>query len=373
MYKRQAHTREYAHRAHRVKELFERHGFHIVYDKDQNEHVSDGFFFTVGYGSMPSSDLVAALLRYGICAISLTSTGSLQNGVRVCVSQMNREEQYDLLRLRDMSDVSRRAMEESHLVSRDLLRSPETAAVLVKRDSSVSIMMNEDDHLRIQAVRTGDDLLSAAQACFCVDDALSRQNEFAFDQQLGYLTAFPTNAGTGMRASLLLHLPLLTRSKQMGNVGQMVAKVGLNIRGVYGEGAEALGNIYQISNQVTLGRTEQELITTVEAVGQRLTMMEQNLEEKALTTAKIETEDAVQRAFGILTHARILPRGEFYQMYSNLRLGATMGLLPLSVQKVDEVLDQAQDAHLCIYAGETLSGQALDAARADRVRELLGE
>ena len=100
-----AHTREYAHRAHRVKELFERHGFHIVYDKDQNEHVSDGFFFTVGYGSMPSSDLVAALLRYGICAISLTSTGSLQNGVRVCVSQMNREEQYDLLdrRLRDFA------------------------------------------------------------------------------------------------------------------------------------------------------------------------------------------------------------------------------------------------------------------------------
>ena len=99
------HTREYAHRAHRVKELFERHGFHIVYDKDQDEHVSDGFFFTVGYGSMTSSDLVAALLRYGICAISLTSTGSLQNGVRVCVSQMNREEQYDLLdrRLRDFA------------------------------------------------------------------------------------------------------------------------------------------------------------------------------------------------------------------------------------------------------------------------------
>mgnify|MGYP000370419398 CR=1 FL=1 len=100
------HTREYAHRAHRVKELFERHGFHIVYDKDQDEHVSDGFFFTVGYGSMPSSDLVAALLRYGICAISLTSTGSLQNGVRVCVSQMNREEQYDLLDRR--SATSRR-------------------------------------------------------------------------------------------------------------------------------------------------------------------------------------------------------------------------------------------------------------------------
>lgn len=281
-------------------------------------------------------------------------------------------EKYDLLRLRDMSESSRAALAESHLVSKDLLRHPETAAVMMRKDNSVSVMMNEDDHLRIQAVRQGDDLLSAAQACFCVDDAIARQNAFAYDEQLGYLTACPTNTGTGMRASLMLHLPMLTRGKQMGGVGQLAAKVGLTLRGVYGEGSEALGNIYQISNQVTLGRTEQELITTVEAVGKQLTAMEDKLEEKALKTARLETEDAVQRAMGILRSARILPKGEFFQLYSNLRLGAVLGLLPLRTETVDEMLEQAQDAHLCLYAGETITGTALDSVRAERVRSLLG-
>ncbi len=289
------------------------------------------------------------------------------------IRQAGEEKKYDLLRLRDIGDVNRRAMAESHLISRDLLRNPDTAAVFVRRDNSMSIMVNEDDHLRIQAVRTGSDLLAAASACFSADDMLSRQNEFAFDQQLGYLTAFPTNTGTGMRASQLLHLPLLTRGKQMGDVGQMVAKVGLTIRGVYGEGAEALGHIYQISNQVTLGRTEQELIATVETVGQRLTAMEKHLEEKALSTSKVETEDTVWRAWGILTQARVLPKNEFYQQFSNLRMGAAMGLLPIALRQVDLLLEEAQDAHLCIYAQESLSGTALDAARADRVRELLGK
>lgn len=281
-------------------------------------------------------------------------------------------ERYDLVRLRDMTENSRQALAESHLITRDLLRHPETAAVMMRKDNVVSVMMNEDDHLHIQAVRQGDDLLSAAQACFSVDDAIARQNAFAYDQQLGYLTTFPTNTGTGMRASLLLHLPLLTRSKQMGGVGQLAAKVGLTIRGVYGEGAEALGNIYQISNQVTLGRTEQELVTTVKAVGKQLTDMEDKLEEKALKTARLETEDAVQRALGILRSARILPKGEFFQLYSNLRLGAVLGLLPLRVEAVDEMLEQAQDAHLNLYAGETLTGTALDGVRAERVRGLLG-
>lgn len=278
---------------------------------------------------------------------------------------------YDLLRLRDMSEIDRCAMEESHLISRDLLAHPETAAVLVRRDNGVTVMMNEDDHLRIQAVRQGDDLLSAAQACFQADDAIARKNGFAFDQQLGYLTACPTNTGTGMRASLMLHLPLLTRGKQMGKVGQLAAKVGVTIRGVYGEGSEALGDVYQISNQATLGRTEQELITTVEAVGKQLTGMEEKAEANALAGARREMEDLIFRALGVLQNARILPWGEFFQHYSYLRMGAALKLLPLRVQKVDEMLEQAKDAHLCVYAGEKLSGDKLDAIRADRVRELL--
>lgn len=281
-------------------------------------------------------------------------------------------EHFVLHNLHGMSDANRRALAESRIISRDLLRTPETAAVLIRAEDSLSVMMNEDDHLRIQAIRPGLDLNSAAQACFEVEDELSRQAAFAFDEQLGYLTACPTNTGTGMRASLLMHLPMLTHGKQMGNVGQLVAKVGLNIRGVYGEGSEALGSVYQISNQVTLGRTEQELIGAVTAVGGQLCDMENALREKAMNEGRAPLEDLVFRAWGILKHARLMPMQEFYQHWSYLRLGAAMGLLPLPVQAADAVLDQAQEAHLCVWADEALTGQALDECRATRVRELIG-
>lgn len=277
---------------------------------------------------------------------------------------------YEFFRLRDMSENARLAMAESRMISRDLLTTPETSAALVRPEDGTSVMMNEDDHLRIQAVRPGLDLLSAASACFRIDDALSRQVNFAFDEQLGYLTACPTNTGTGMRASLLMHLPMLTKGKQMGNVGQLVSKVGMNIRGVYGEGNDALGQIYQISNQVTLGRTEQELISTVSTLGNQLCDMELALRDKALTEGKPPLEDIVFRAWGILSNARLMPLNEFYQHWSNVRLGAAMGLLKLDLALVDALLDHAQPAHLCIWADEPLTGTALDEARATRIRTL---
>ena len=278
---------------------------------------------------------------------------------------------FELHRLQDMSDVNRLALAESRLISRDLLRVPETAAVLIRAEDALSVMINEDDHLRIQAIRPAMDLTGAAQACFEVDDVLSRQAAFAFDEQLGYLTACPTNTGTGMRASLLMHLPMLTHGKQMGNVGQLVAKVGLNIRGVYGEGSEALGSVYQISNQATLGRTEQELISAVTAVGVQLSDMENALREKALKEGRMPLEDLVFRAWGIMQNARIMKLTEFYQHWSYLRLGAAMALLPLPVHVADALLDQAQDAHLAVWAEESLSGQALDECRASRIRDLI--
>ncbi|MBQ3157511.1 MAG: ATP--guanido phosphotransferase [Clostridia bacterium] len=278
---------------------------------------------------------------------------------------------FQLYRLREMPAASRQAMAESRLISRDLLNNAESAAAMVRAEDAMTVMIGEDDHLRIQAIRPELDLLSAATACFRIDDALSRQVSFAFDEQLGYLTACPTNTGTGMRASLLMHLPLLTKGKQMGNVGQLVSKVGLNIRGVYGEGADALGNIYQISNQVTLGRTEQELIATVTALGNQLCDMESALRDKARNEGRIPLEDMILRSWGILTHARLMPLNEFYQHWSNLRLGAAMGLLKTPLALVDALLDRVQEAHLCVWAEESLSGQAMDEARAACIRELL--
>ena len=279
---------------------------------------------------------------------------------------------YQLVRLRDLSDVSARCMEESRCITRDLLANRDSAAALINQETGTSIMIGEEDHLRIQVTRRGLDLLSAASACFRVDDALSRQVNFAFDEQLGYLTACPTNTGTGMRASLLMHLPLLTRGKQMGNVGQLVAKVGMNIHGVYGEGSEALGDVYKISNQVTLGRTEQELISTVTALGNQLAEMEQALRAKALMDGSVPLGDVIFRAYGILTNARLLPLNEFYEHWTNLRLGVAIGILDLPIDRVDDLLDLTQPAHLCVWAQEDLTGQALDEARATRVREALG-
>ena len=281
------------------------------------------------------------------------------------------EEGFQLIRLSALTEIQRNALAESRLISRDLLKEPETAAVLLRQEDALSIMINGEDHLRIQAVRPGLDLLSAASACFRVDDALSRQVAFAFDKQLGYLTACPTNTGTGMRASLLMHLPMLTICKQMGNVGQIVAKVGLTIRGVYGEGAEALGNLYQVSNQVTLGRTEQELISAVTAVGHQLTDMENVLREKTLATSRVTLEDTVFRAWGLMKYARVMPLNEFFKHWSGVRLGADLGLLPVKVATLDAMLEQAQDANLQSLAESPLTGLQLDAKRAECIRTML--
>ena len=281
------------------------------------------------------------------------------------------EEGFQLIRLSALTEIQRNALAESRLISRDLLKEPETAAVLLRQEDALSIMINGEDHLRIQAVRPGLDLLSAASACFRVDDALSRQVAFAFDKQLGYLTACPTNTGTGMRASLLMHLPMLTICKQMGNVGQIVAKVGLTIRGVYGEGAEALGNLYQVSNQVTLGRPEQELISAVTAVGHQLTDMENVLREKTLATSRVTLEDTVFRAWGLMKYARVMPLNEFFKHWSGVRLGADLGLLPVKVATLDAMLEQAQDANLQSLAESPLTGLQLDAKRAECIRAML--
>ena len=290
---------------------------------------------------------------------------------RTALALSGADSDFTFIQLRDASERQRQSLQESHLISADLLKNPETAAVLLDEADAVSVMINEEDHLRIQAIDTGMELNDAAEKCFRVDDALSRNAVFAFDKQLGYLTSCPTNTGTGMRASLVLHLPMLTRFKQMGNVGQIVAKVGLTIRGVYGEGSEALGNLYQVSNQVTLGRTEQELIATVSAVGTQLTDMEQTLRRKAFADDRALLEDSVFRAWAVLRNARLLAPMEFYKLWSDARLGAAMGLVPFPLEILDNMLEQAQSAHLCAWMEKDLDERQLQEARATRVREIV--
>ncbi len=287
------------------------------------------------------------------------------------LAQSGEDAGFELIRLADLGELEQRALQESRLISRDLLREPRTAAVLVNRADAVSVMMNEEDHLRIQAIRPGLDLEGAAEDCFRVEQALEKQVRFAFDRQLGYLTACPTNTGTGMRASLLLHLPMLTMNKRMGDVGQIVAKVGLTIHGVYGEGSEALGHVYQISNQVTLGRTEQELTAAVSAVGRQLMDMENALRERALQESRVALEDSVGRAWGILRHARRMELVEFFRHWSQIRMGSALELVPTPIPVLDQLLCEVQEAHLVTPEGTFIGGDNAEEARASRVRQVL--
>lgn len=260
------------------------------------------------------------------------------------------DEIYTLHLLRTMTPTDRMALVDAHLISRDLLKHSAIGAALIRQDEKVSIMMNEEDHLRIQSLSPGNHLSEAAEEAFRAEEILEGSGGFSFDPQLGYLTSCPTNTGTGLRASLMLHLPMLTRFKQMGNVNQSVAKLGLTMRGIYGEGSEALGDLYQVSNQITLGRREEDIIDAVTAVGKQLIDMESKLRERCRTQQKSKVEDTLWRSYGALRYAVLMSEKEFMQHWSNLRLGSAMGILPTPVSISDELLSTAQDAHVKQYA-----------------------
>ncbi len=278
---------------------------------------------------------------------------------------------YTFLSLRGMEENEKKSLVEAHMISPDLMEHAETGAVLIRGDEKVSIMMNEEDHLRIQGISAGENLAESAENAFAIDDALQSQLSFAFDAQWGYLTACPTNTGTGLRASVMLHLPMLTMLKQMGKVNQLAAKLGLTIRGIYGEGSEAQGNLYQLSNQVTLGRTEKEIMDAVSVTARQIAEMERVFRQKAMDKDIIAFEDSLFRSWGLLCNARRMPIKEFMAHWSNLRMGAALNKLPVSLAVCDRLLTQAQPAHVRQSAGAVLNDREADARRSVIIREAI--
>ena len=278
---------------------------------------------------------------------------------------------YTFLSLRGMEENEKKALMEAHMISPDLMEHAETGAVLIRGDEKISIMMNEEDHLRIQGISAGDNLTESAENAFAIDDLLQTQLSFAFDAQWGYLTACPTNTGTGMRASVMLHLPMLTLLKQMGKVNQLAAKLGLTIRGIYGEGSEAQGNLYQLSNQVTLGRTEKEIMDAVSVTARQIAEMERVFRQKAMDKDMVAFEDSLFRSWGLLCNARRMPIKEFMAHWSNLRMGAALNKLPVSLAVCDRLLTQAQPAHVQKSLGAVLNDREADARRSQIIREAI--
>jgi protein arginine kinase len=239
---------------------------------------------------------------------------------------------------------------------------------VIERRQTFSFMLNEEDHLRMQAIRPGLQLSAAFNALSELDSELENALEFAFDPTLGYLTTCPTNLGTGMRASAMLHLPGLVLSDQIGQVLQSVNKIGLAVRGLYGEGTESLGNLYQISNQSSLGESEETIIRRLERVISQVANHEQNAREKLLDDDPEMVADKIGRAYGVLRHAHIIDSKEALNHLSLLRLGGTLGFFPpATVILCDTLLMDIQPAHLQLYSGRKLSPDERDALRAEIV------
>lgn len=274
--------------------------------------------------------------------------------------------------LGDLSSVQKQVLVERHLISRELAARGDGSATVIERRQSFSIMLNEEDHLRMQAIRPGLQLSDAYTALSELDSELEDSLEFAFDASLGYLTTCPTNLGTGLRASAMLHLPGLVLSDQIGQVLQAVSKIGLAVRGLYGEGTESLGNLYQISNQSTLGETEETIIRRLERVIAQVATHEQNAREKLLEDDPDMVADKVGRAYGILRHSHIIESKEALNLLSLLRLGGSLGFFPPeSVIACDTLLLDIQPAHLQLHSGRKLGPEERDAIRSEIVRSRL--
>ncbi len=274
--------------------------------------------------------------------------------------------------LGDLSSVQKQVLVERHLISREHAARSEGSAAVIERRQTFSLMLNEEDHLRMQAIRPGLQLTAAYTALSELDTELEDSLEFAFDPTLGYLTTCPTNLGTGMRASAMLHLPGLVLSDQIGQVLQAVNKIGLAVRGLYGEGTESLGNLYQISNQSTLGESEETIIRRLERVISQVSNHEQNAREKLMEDDPEMVSDKIGRAYGVLRHAHIIDSKEALNHLSLLRLGGTLEFFPLeTVMLCDSLLMDIQPAHLQLHSGRKLSPEERDAIRAEIVRSRL--
>jgi len=283
-----------------------------------------------------------------------------------------------LLRLDELEASDRRLLHERHLVSRELAGlDAETevrpASAVLLRDR-LGLMLNEEDHLRIQGIRSGFDLQATYQEVERLDDELGRRLPFAFHPEFGYLTSCPTNAGTGMRASVLIHLPGLVLTKEISKVLQGLAQVGLTFRGLYGEGSEVVGNFFQLSNQTTLGKSEQELLDHLGRMVRQVIEYEEQARHVLRRDVPIIIEDKVWRAYGLLRHARSLSFEEAMNLLSGVRLGAGLDLVDrCGVYALNKLLIHAQAAHLAAHEGVEPDDPDLNVRRARYVRTVLDE
>lgn len=285
------------------------------------------------------------------------------------VSRLSQMKKGLSLTLEELTDLEKQILVERHLISRELSSAKHGSGVVISRDQSTSIMINEEDYLRIQVMRAGFQLKKVWNTINALDSELEESLNYAFSPTLGYLTACPTNVGTGMRASAMMHLPALVISSQMEKVVRAVNQLGMAVRGLFGEGSDASGSIFQISNQTTLGESEEEIIKRLSSVLNTIIEHERNARAKLQETDANKLFDKIGRAFGILQNGRLLTSAEVMNLLSLVRLGVDLGVFPEDRRPViDRLFIEAQPGHIQYAARGSVESGERDLLRARFLR-----
>ena len=297
----------------------------------------------------------AELIREGI-----EKTKSLSSMILVSVSKI--------------SEVDQNVLVERHLISRDLIEIKGERLIVVNPSQTISLMVNEEDHIRLQGIKEGFQLKELWKVVDEIDTELERVLEFAFSVKYGYLTACPTNTGTGMRASVMMHLPALVLTKQINKVIEAVVKLGLTVRGLHGEGTEATGDFFQISNQITLGHSEADILDNIERIVKQVIEHEQSARKILMQETKVQIEDRIWRAYGLLKHSRIMTSEEAINLMSAVRLGIGLGHIHDIDRKVLSVLMiLTKPGHIQFQEGREMNSYERDVKRASLIRNLFDQ
>ena len=296
----------------------------------------------------------------------------LINSIKSKIEALNEEEKLTFINTIDLTNLEKRALIERHVISPFLMSKNNTAFVL-SEDESKSIMINEEDHIRIQVLKSGMDLYSALEEANKIDDSVEKHFNYAFDEQYGYLTSCPSNVGTGMRASYMIHLPSLESAGKIKYITEAISKFGLTLRGIYGEGTKPEAAIYQISNQITLGYTEEEIIDNLEGVVNQVIEQERRARYGILKSRKIELEDIVFRSYGILSNARLLSTSEAMELLSDLKIGVESEVIKFdkSVFNIYELMIKIQPASMQKIIQRELTEEEIKIERANYIRKYL--
>ncbi len=281
-------------------------------------------------------------------------------------------EDFSFIPIQALTEIERRVLVEKHLISPHLAKQGSASAAIISKNEQVSVMINEEDHLRIQLYFPGYQLRRALDKAFEFDDWLEEKVNYAFDETKGYLTTCPTNVGTGMRASVMMHLPALVMTKQMNQLLPAINQLGLVVRGIYGEGSEAFGNIFQISNQITLGKSEEDIVEDLKSVVDQLIEHEREIRSRMLEQSSLHLEDRIYRSYGVLEYSRVIESKEAAKCISNVRLGIDLGIIKDIPRNIlNELMTLTQPGFLQQYAKHPLTAKERDILRASLIRERL--